>query len=131
MKMQNSELEFVTFDTQDVIATSGRKAWFRGSASLVPSHVADCDTDVLSWSWVNGNTNESIDIYINGKSKKFYGEIGNVYQLSEDSYYQTNGGGSTYIFEAVENGTDDGEGDELRSLDSIIFWLGQNPNSPQ
>lgn len=129
MRMQNTDMEFVAFDAQDVIMTSTTgggpaNAWFKGVSSLVPEYAKHFVGEDLQWAWANSTTglNESISIYINGEKSKHIGQEGESYQLTENSYYKKNGG-STYVFDATELGGADGTGTQLNTLDEITSWL--------
>ena len=129
MRMQKTDMEFVTFDAQDVIMTSNAKAWFQATASLVPDHINDYSglgRAGFSWDWGSTGQNISKVLSIEGAPKAYLEEEGAYYQLDEKSTGTINNG--TYSIQQATKINGQGVGDKLTTLDDIFVWLSKNVN---
>ena len=127
MKMQNAEMEFVAFDAQDVIATSGGlTAMFTVNKDLYTGPAGAADFKYWAtgaWIWDN-NQDHHQWLDINGG----YPDEGKTYILTEGvSYYEGNVTTDTKeigylkLYEVTEGTT---ANETLTSLAGIVKWLG-------
>ena len=119
MKMMNAEMEFVTFDAQDVITTSGGIS-FKVTSSLF-------DLSDSEWSYFRDNpmwTNGFPDFAITDKGRPL--TDGQYYTIAEGAnYYYTfnnDDGGRLWFNTGLTAGNTGAE--EKTTLSSIIEWLG-------
>ena len=120
MKMQSTEMEFVTFDAQDVIATSGEpKPYFSGSIKDIIGNTFN-DKIGLPHSFMFKNDESTIRIAMWKSTIDTTG--GTNYHILNSATVGQSGTTTTYAINAT--GTNDTpSGEYLDSLDKILGWL--------
>lgn len=119
--MQNAEMEFVTFDAQDVIATSGnpKTAMFTVSESLYTGPYTSYDGSSWSARWSKtggGQFGLQVAGYQNLDGRSFVMTPGETQYMFQES-------GSDSIL-GIINAKEDSTADiTLGSLDAILDWL--------
>lgn len=133
MKMQNTEMEFVTFDAQDVITTSGGFKWFQISDTLVPDCYGQAfgfNGNYAKWDLDSFDTSKDIKLYLKDAGGTKVKAVDNgYYKIESNATYSASGpfdatGASTLIINGVSSLEGPGAAaDALSDIGAILEWL--------
>ena len=130
MKMMNAEMEFVTFDVQDVITTSGDGNWFTvsGFTDTTGWYAGEHNTFILE---ITDDLYNQLDIW-GPDGSEGTADVNKVYQLvnapSNSNYYAPEQplGANVFNFAGVvADEVSSGTGTQITTWAKLLEWIDQ------